>query len=195
MRYTPGRKEALILGLGPMDDEAKNGAALARVAARLSWPVYIAGGDGRPGAAGEFAGVEQLGHLDAGALAGWVGRAAIYAQPARYAPSGLLGIEAALAGCALVLGDIPSLREVWTGAALFVAPDDPDALARALQQLIDDEALRAEYARRARSRARQYTPVEMGAGYWVAYCDLVTAIRRPRRPAAMEDLLAGAFGS
>ncbi len=31
--------------------------------------------------------------------------------PARYEPFGLSVLEAALSGCALVLGDIPSLRE------------------------------------------------------------------------------------
>ena len=48
-------------------------------------------------------------------------RASIYAEPARYEPFGLAALEAARAGCALVLGDIPSLREVWGDAALYVA--------------------------------------------------------------------------
>ena len=33
--------------------------------------------------------------------------------PARYEPFGLSILEAALSGCALVLGDLPSLRELW----------------------------------------------------------------------------------
>ncbi len=37
-------------------------------------------------------------------------------------------------GCALVLGDIPTLRELWDGAALFVPPDDPEELVSALQR-------------------------------------------------------------
>ena len=64
----------------------------------------------------------MLGRLSAGELADWYARAAIYALPARYEPFGLSALEAALSGCALVLGDIPSLREIWGDAALFVPP-------------------------------------------------------------------------
>ena len=39
----------------------------------------------------------------------WFARAGIYALPAVYEPFGLSVLEAALSGCALVLGDIPSL--------------------------------------------------------------------------------------
>ncbi len=81
--------------------------------------------------------------------AGWR-RASIYAMPARYEPFGLSILEAGLSGCALVLGDIPSLREHWDGAAAFVAPDDREALRSAIEGLIDSPARRAELGRRAR---------------------------------------------
>jgi glycogen(starch) synthase len=58
--------------------------------------------------------------------------------------------------CALVLGDIPSLRENWSGAALFVAPDDRTALARALRDLLGDEGRRREWARKAYERSREF---------------------------------------
>ena len=38
-----------------------------------------------------------------------------------YEPFGLAVLEAAQAGCALLLSDIPTFRELWDGAALFVA--------------------------------------------------------------------------
>jgi hypothetical protein len=44
--------------------------------------------------------------------------------PARYEPFGLSVLEAALSGCALVPGDIASLRGNWDGVAEFVCPDD-----------------------------------------------------------------------
>ncbi|MEB3829625.1 glycosyltransferase [Phormidium sp. CCY1219] len=56
-------------------------------------------------------------------LSHWYARAAIYAFPARYEPFGLSVLEAALSGCALVLGDIPRLREMWGDAAVFANPD------------------------------------------------------------------------
>ena len=77
----------------------------------------------------------------------------IYALPARYEPFGLSVLEAALSGCALVLGDIPSLREIWDGAALFVDPDDAR---RAAKHAADADRgprdlPRARWPRRARA--------------------------------------------
>src|SRR4051794_30774042 len=102
--------------------------------------------------------VRALGRLDQGAMARWLGAASIYCLPARYEPFGLSVLEAALAGCALVWGDIPSLREVWGAAAVFVPPDDQAALQFVLDRLIEDGALLAEFGRRARERAALYTP-------------------------------------
>jgi glycosyltransferase involved in cell wall biosynthesis len=80
-------------------------------------------------------------------------------------------LEAGLAGCALVLGDIPSLREVWGDAAFFVEPDDRPGLEAALNKLIRDDQLRADLARKARARAEEYSPPRMIEGYLRAYSD------------------------
>jgi glycosyltransferase involved in cell wall biosynthesis len=101
--------------------------------------------------------VRQLGHLSNHQLRDWYRRAAIYALPARYEPFGLSVLEAARAGCALVLGDIASLRENWHGAALFVRPDDHQALTASIQTLINEPEARAEQARRAVARAATFT--------------------------------------
>jgi hypothetical protein len=107
-----------------------------------------------------------------------MGRAAIYALPARYEPLGLSVLEAALAGCALVLGDIPSLREVWGGeAAIFVPPNDVDALADALELLRREPVRRARLAVCARARALEYGPARMAASYLAAYSSLLRARR------------------
>ncbi|MGH8503422.1 MAG: glycosyltransferase family 4 protein [Gammaproteobacteria bacterium] len=174
--YPPGRKQALILAAGRLWDEAKNVQALARVAPELDWPVAVAGetrtpGGGEPSA---FSNVQALGRLSRAVLAKWYATASIYALPARYEPFGLSALEAALAGCALVLGDIPSLREVWDDTALFVPPGDQAALAAALQALIADKGLRARYGSRARNRASwRYAPTRMGAAYHAAYDELL----------------------
>ena len=47
---------------------------------------------------------------------------------ARYEPFGLAVLEAAQAGMRLVLSDIPSFRELWDGAATFVASRRADLL-------------------------------------------------------------------
>ncbi len=117
-----------------------------------------------------------LGRLSTEELASWYAYAAIYALPARYEPFGLSVLEAALSGCALVLGDIASLSEIWGDAAVFVPPDDgnaKEAIAHAINTLINDSSVRTAFAAKARTRALEFTPQRMVAGYLEAYQDLI----------------------
>lgn len=169
----PGRKESFILAAGRLWDHAKNIQQLARVAPHLDWPVYLAGAtQSTNGDEAEPSGCRCLGPLPADELAKWLSRAAIYCLPARYEPFGLSILEAAHAGCALVLGDIPSLRENWDGAALFVPPDEPEALRRALMELMANPAWRDFMAVRARRRARLFHVERMAESYAALYHDV-----------------------
>jgi glycogen synthase len=104
-------RENAILGVGRLWDEAKNLRALATLAPQLSWPVRLAGATRAPdGFEVALPGVKLLGVLSEPSLGEQLDRASIFAAPARYEPFGLSILEAAHAGCALVLGDIPSLR-------------------------------------------------------------------------------------
>jgi glycogen synthase len=151
-------KAEMVLAAGRLWDEAKNISALCAIAESLPWPVYVAGDERRPdGRACDLPRVHCLGRLAANDLASWYRRASIYALPARYEPFGLSVLEAAAAGCALVVGDIQSLRESWEGAALFVAPDDSAALSSAIRRLVERPGERAELARRAHARAAAFT--------------------------------------
>lgn len=171
----PVPKEALVLSAGRLWDEAKNISALCGVAGELPWPVYVAGETRHPdGGDHGHDGVRPLGHLATDALARWYAHAAIYALPARYEPFGLTALEAGLARCALVLGDIPSLRELWGGAAWFVPADDARALRAALETLIEDEPLRRDLAERAHERALHFKPEKMAAKYWDLYAGFST---------------------
>jgi glycogen synthase len=167
----PAAKSDLVFAAGRLWDAAKNIQALCDVAPRLEWPVFVAGDSGAAGNSPQKTSdaAHHLGRLPTKAVACWYARAAIYALPARYEPFGLSVLEAAAAGCALVLGDIRSLRENWADAALFVPPDDRGALAAAITGLIEKPARRAELARRAASRARQFTVARMAARYTEAY--------------------------
>jgi glycogen(starch) synthase len=172
----PEAKEPLVFAAGRLWDPAKNLLFLEEVAQGLAWPVYIAGEPRHPGwdrhVTAEH--VHLLGRLSPTGVASWFRRASIYAFPARYEPFGLSVLEAALAGCALVLGDLPTLRELWEGAAIFVSPDQPDDLRLALDGLIEDPVLRQALAMRARRRALRYTPRRMGRAYLAVYADLLS---------------------
>jgi glycogen synthase len=167
-------KEEFVLSAGRLWDQAKNVSALARIASRLEWPVYLAGEERHPeGASAFFEKVELLGRLPQKTLASWFARAAIYALPARYEPFGLSVLEAALAGCALVLGDIASLREIWHDAAVFVPPEDENALGAALAELINRPNRRRELSAFARERALEFSARTMAEGYLKAYSRII----------------------
>ena len=167
-------KEPFVLCAGRLWDEAKNVAILAAAARRIPWPVHVAGEHAHPeGGSTNFEGLHPLGRLDADHMLERFSRAAIYALPARYEPFGLTPLEAALSRCALVLGDIPSLRELWDGAATFVPPNDPDRLATAIEQLIEEPDLRNDYAERACQRAVNFSAERMAEQYAAAYRELI----------------------
>jgi glycosyltransferase involved in cell wall biosynthesis len=172
--FHPARKDELVLAVGRFWDEGKNVAALAAVAADLPWPVYLAGDTRHPdGRTVELGAARSLGPLTAPVLARWIRRAAIYALPARYEPFGLSVLEAALAGCALVLGDVPSLRELWEDAALFVPPDDTEMLRDTLRTLALRDDLRVALADAARRRAQEFSVERFTAAYLDAYVRLL----------------------
>lgn len=173
-------KEPFILSVGRLWDDAKNVAGLAAIAPRLSWPVRVAGDTRHPqGGEVSLPKVDLLGYRSMAELQDYYRRAAIYALPARYEPFGLSVLEAALGGCALVLGDIASLREIWGSTALFVPPDDVEALHEAITDLIVNPALREALAVAARERARTFTIERMTSGYLSAYGDLLAVAKRP----------------
>jgi glycogen synthase len=188
--YWQGRKDNFILTAGRVWDEAKNIAALREIADDLPWPVCVAGEETSPdGASADAGGLMPLGKLHPRALAGWFARADVYCLPALYEPFGLSALEAALSGCALVLGDIPSLREVWGDAATYVDPHDPVSIGERLIELIESPAERLTFARRARQRVAHYTPLRMGEGYVNAYQQLL----RRRRSIEVDARIVGAF--
>jgi glycogen(starch) synthase len=176
-----GIKAPIALCAGRLWDRAKNVETLARAAEGLPWHVYVAGDAGDA----PLAGLRPLGKLTREELRGWYGTAGIYVAPCRYEPFGLSILEAALGGCALVLGDIPSLREVWGGAAAYVDPNDAEALSRTLHLLMSRPRARDWLSQRARARALRFGLSQMGEAYWLTYCGLIAERNRVRsRPFA-----------
>lgn len=168
-------KNEYILSVGRLWDEAKNMAALDRIACSLPWPVFAAGQNDCHMRTMEPENIYCLGVLSESRLSDWYSRASIFALPARYEPFGLSALEAGLSGCALVLGDITSLREVWGDAAIFVKPDETETLKNVLIYLIKDKKTRMEMGSRARARALEFSPARMASEYMKAYGELLSS--------------------
>jgi glycosyltransferase involved in cell wall biosynthesis len=183
-RYQPASKEPFIFSAGRLWDDAKNIRTLCEVAPALPWPVMIAGPEAAPdGNTRKLDHVNCLGNLSSSAMAAWLGRASLYTAPARYEPFGLGALEAGLSGCALVLGDLESLREVWDDAALYVTPTSPDELRSALVDLVAHPRAVARLGERARARASQFHPRQLAS----AYLNLYRSVSLPGETASCDS--------
>lgn len=167
-----GRRMSVLAGRAW--DRAKNIELAARAAA--GWDagrVVFAGQTAHPesGHRSQFGGrLEVLGALPYQDLAALLEQARVYVSPARYDPFGLLSLQAALAGCALLLSDIPSYRELWDGAAEFFHGDDEGDLRCQWKRLLDDKPLAISLAARARARSiERFSSRRMGAEYLALY--------------------------
>ncbi len=188
-RYVPAVKEPVVLAVGGVRDDPSQPSPLERAAPRLPWPAVVAGdqldGDGKPV---KLEGVSALGRLHSSQLVPWFNRASAYVALAAEG-AGTYVPEAALAGCALVLGDTAALRELWSGAALFVAADDPDSVTSGLSTLLTDRRLREAMGFAARRRALKYPARAMAEAYLGAYRDLID-VRAPNQFAEERHLSA-----
>lgn len=159
-----------VFTAGRLWDEGKNLATLDRAAARMGAPFQAAGPvEGPNGLSISLEHLVALGECDEARMSGFLAARPIYASAALYEPFGLSVLEAAQAGCALVLSDIPTHRELWDGAALFADARGDSAFAEAIGGLLDDRSLRQHLGEAAREHARQYTPELMARGMAAIY--------------------------
>lgn len=174
-------KENFIVSVGRLWDTGKNPGLLLR--SEMPAPVYIIGAAAHPELQSHAFGAEEIRpniHLEPQQeqeeLAVVFSRAAIYAATSQYEPFGLAPLEAALSGCALVVSDIPSFRELWDGAAVFFRNGDSENLRELLAELLSDPNLCRRYAALAYERARrEYAATRMVESYLQLYHSLVPA--------------------
>jgi glycogen(starch) synthase len=179
-------RDPVVFAAGRLWDEAKNTSILAEVAPRLPWPVLVAGAcEGPVGSRPRHTGLTCLGRLSRAAVREHLDRASICIHPALYEPFGLVPLEAAAAGCALVLADIPTLRELWDGAAVFAPPRSAADIEQVTLDLTRNPSHLREVSAACRVRAREYSLERCAAGYARAYADLTTlaSASRTRRTA------------
>ena len=174
-----------VFTAGRLWDEGENMDTLDAAAGRVQVPVRAAGPlHGPNGASVMFDNIDCLGAIGDEELAGWLSARPVFVSAALYEPFGLAVLEAAAAGCPLILSDIPSFRELWDEVARFVPPRDEEGFTRAIADLVADDFERAVMGRAAQERASLYTPDAMAAQMAAIYRGLLPAIHRPVLAAA-----------
>jgi glycosyltransferase involved in cell wall biosynthesis len=67
------------------------------------------------------------------------------------------------------LGDIPSLREIWQDAAVYVHVDDEEGLAETVNGLMSDAKQLKRYQYKALARAAGFSSSAMAVSYLKIY--------------------------
>ena len=78
-------------------------------------------------------------------------------QPSYEEGFGLPVLEAMTAGVPVIGADAGAIPEVGGNAVQLVAPTDADAMARAIERLLDDKGLVDACVERGLTRSREYT--------------------------------------
>jgi glycosyltransferase involved in cell wall biosynthesis len=163
------------LTVGRLWDDGKNVRTLDEAARMTTVPIEAIGPvrspDGSPVA---FHYLVIRGAADETEIAERLAARPIFASAAIYEPFGLSVLEAAQAGCALILSDIPTFRELWADAAMFVPAMDAQRFADAIASLLANPELRDAYGQAAQRRAAQYTPEATARGMIEIYEKLTT---------------------
>jgi glycogen synthase len=155
-------KEDRIVTVGRLWDQGKNAGLLLETP--MPAPVAIVGARHQPGTqtsrspledAGAGSNVDLQSQQDEREMVQILGRASIDAAVSQYEPFGLAPVEAALSRCALVASDIPALRELWDGAAVFFRSNDAHDLRQTMEMLVRDPAVRKQCADLCYKRARE----------------------------------------
>ncbi len=176
------------LTAGRLWDRVKRTSLLDRVAALT--PIRAAGP--LTGPHGETVVCEHLRHLgtlSTSALAAALAARPVFVSAASFEPFGLAVLEAAQAGCPLVLSDIATFRELWDGAALFVTSEDPADWAAAIDRARADRETLGEAAQ---ARAARYTPEATAAAMMAVYDQI---LRRPLLSSPAREREVGGGGA
>jgi glycosyltransferase involved in cell wall biosynthesis len=168
--YHSGKKEDLIFCMGRIWDDAKNIMLILQAANSIRYPVFIAG-DANGFNTGKLPNnIHILGKISSSEVSSWLSKAAVYLLPVRYEPFGYTFLEAAFSSCAIVTGNIGSMKEIWHNDVTYVDTRDRDGLARTVNRLIENHDERQMIAERAFNRAKSdYTLERMVDGYILLY--------------------------
>jgi len=178
-------REPVVLACGRPWDASKNMRVLDAAARNARWSAYLIGNLAGPnGRSFTPSAVRAVGTQSTCEVQAWMSRASLFVHPALYEPFGLAVVEAAAAGCALVLADIPTLRELWNDAAEFFDPRNSRDLRVTLDKLIANPARQRELAAVAQVRASEYRIESAAAEYLETYRALLRQHENGERTAA-----------
>lgn len=169
-----GKKPPILFSMGRLWDEAKNIDLLLEAAPYIGGEIYIAGA--KPKSLRCPKNVSFLGALNRQQIFNWLKLSSIYVLPVKYEPFGLSFLEAASCRCALIGGDISTLREIWGESMMYVDPENASELALSCNELLMDQDKSKHKGDEAWQRAKKYDLRNMKDQYLKIYGDALDQI-------------------
>jgi glycosyltransferase involved in cell wall biosynthesis len=119
---------------------------------------------------------ERMRHLsgDDSVLSGLYRRAALFVYPSRYEGFGIPPLEAMSFDCPVVCSNTSAIPEVVGDAAEFFDPDSIESIGRAIERVLNDEALRQTLVAGGRERVKQFSWERCAEQTFAVYRGLLT---------------------
>lgn len=178
VREKYGLPERYVLSVGSIE-ERKNLLLLLQAVARMAEPVHVvAVGKRTPYTARVERYAAEHGLADRlhlyhdvrfADLPAFYRMADAFVYPSRFEGFGIPMIEAAVCGVPTVGATGSCLEEAGGPAAVYVDPDDPQALADRLAEILADESLRRRMAEGGRAYAARFEPEKLTADLLAVY--------------------------
>ena len=108
--------------------------------------------------------VVRLGYVDEVTRSALLRGASVFAFPSRYEGFGFAPLEAMEAGVPVVATAVGALPDVLGDAALFVGMGDDEAMADALERVLDDDELQTRLMKAGRNQVARYSWTDCAAG-------------------------------
>ncbi|PKO09640.1 MAG: glycosyl transferase family 1 [Chloroflexi bacterium HGW-Chloroflexi-2] len=130
--------------------------------------LQIVGPDKKDGSRGEITkfiienGIETnidfVGPIDKKSVSNWLNKSDIFLNTTNFESFGVSVVEAAASGLCIVTTNVGELSYLWEHEvdALLVSPDDPEAMAAAIQRILNEPELAARLSTNARKKAEQF---------------------------------------
>jgi glycosyltransferase involved in cell wall biosynthesis len=153
---------AVVAGHGPQEEEIRRIVAKLGLGERFRLPGYISD------------------------LWSWMKAASVFVSVSHFEGQPNVVVEAAACRCPQVLSDIPEHRELLGDcrSALLVDRRDPEAIAAAIENVLDAPTAAAERAARAFEVVAHWTPPEIAARHIEIYERVLAALAAPARAIA-----------
>jgi glycosyltransferase involved in cell wall biosynthesis len=174
----PGPYILAVGSLRPKKNLARLVEAFSALQQRgLPHRLVIAGADGGEGdhlrAAADGAPVEILGFVPEDGVDALMRGADLLVHPSLYEGFGMVVVEAMQRGCPVALARATALPETGGDAAVYFDPLDVGDIARAIEQVVHDAALRERLTRLGRARAEKLSWRRTAAATIAVYRELM----------------------